>query len=278
MPVWPFVVVVVLTSVVWPALISDGFDLTPTLDALALNVEVVAPVLQLAVPIGLPLLQLTATIGLVLSERIATRRSTTEELTRRPVQPYIALAVVLSIGSALAIRTLFGLRYFDIYSRVYFSRDRTGIYTIYNFTSYTFFVFTTLITLAGAVFCAVIRAQARPKIPKTVAHQSPTPIGYTTDGRPIYPIVGYTSDGQPITADRAVGMQPTTTRTNSMAIAALIAGWNFFPLGIIFGHIALSQIKRTGEGGRGFAIAGLVLGYLTLAAVAIVAIIIAANL
>jgi Domain of unknown function (DUF4190) len=31
-------------------------------------------------------------------------------------------------------------------------------------------------------------------------------------------------------------------------------------LGIIFGHIALSQIKRTGEVGRGLAISGLVIG------------------
>jgi peptidyl-prolyl cis-trans isomerase B (cyclophilin B) len=39
----------------------------------------------------------------------------------------------------------------------------------------------------------------------------------------------------------------------------------FISLGaIITGHIALSQIKRTGEGGRGLAIAGLVLGYIGL--------------
>ena len=31
--------------------------------------------------------------------------------------------------------------------------------------------------------------------------------------------------------------------------------------GIVCGHIALSQIKRTGEGGRGLAIAALIIGY-----------------
>jgi hypothetical protein len=31
---------------------------------------------------------------------------------------------------------------------------------------------------------------------------------------------------------------------------------------VICGHIALSQIKKTGEKGRGLAIGGLVLGYL----------------
>jgi hypothetical protein len=51
-------------------------------------------------------------------------------------------------------------------------------------------------------------------------------------------------------------------RTNSMAIAALVCSLVFAPLGIIFGHIALAQINRTREEGRGMAIAGLVIGYL----------------
>ena len=37
------------------------------------------------------------------------------------------------------------------------------------------------------------------------------------------------------------------------------------PLGVIFGHVALSQISKTGEGGRGLAIAGLVIGYIACA-------------
>jgi len=55
------------------------------------------------------------------------------------------------------------------------------------------------------------------------------------------------------------------TKTNVMAIVALIAGISFIPtLGVIFGHIALSQIKMTKENGRGLAIAGLVLGYVVV--------------
>jgi peptidyl-prolyl cis-trans isomerase B (cyclophilin B) len=34
---------------------------------------------------------------------------------------------------------------------------------------------------------------------------------------------------------------------------------------VIFGHVALSQINKTGEGGRGLAIAGLVIGYVSCA-------------
>ena len=51
-----------------------------------------------------------------------------------------------------------------------------------------------------------------------------------------------------------------------MAVVALIMGLTVAPLGIVFGHIGLCQINRTGEGGRGLAIAGLILGYIGLAA------------
>lgn len=53
-------------------------------------------------------------------------------------------------------------------------------------------------------------------------------------------------------------------KTNTLAIVSLVLAF-FVSLGaVICGHIALGQIKRTGEGGRGLAIAGLVLGYLGL--------------
>jgi len=61
-----------------------------------------------------------------------------------------------------------------------------------------------------------------------------------------------------------------TPKTNVMAIVALVTGILGIPtLGIIFGHIALSQIKTTNESGRGLAIAGLVLGYLVVAVYAL---------
>ena len=54
---------------------------------------------------------------------------------------------------------------------------------------------------------------------------------------------------------------PQRRPTNGMAIASLVCAFLFAPLGIVFGHLSLSQIKRTGEEGRGLAIAGLVIGY-----------------
>jgi hypothetical protein len=50
-------------------------------------------------------------------------------------------------------------------------------------------------------------------------------------------------------------------RTNTLAIVALVLGLTVPPGGIIAGHLALGQIKRTGEAGHGLAQAGLILGY-----------------
>ncbi|BBY42940.1 peptidylprolyl isomerase [Mycolicibacterium celeriflavum] len=55
---------------------------------------------------------------------------------------------------------------------------------------------------------------------------------------------------------------PPPKQTNALAIVALVCAFVFAPLGILFGHLSLSQIKKTGEEGRGLAIAGLVIGYL----------------
>ena len=58
--------------------------------------------------------------------------------------------------------------------------------------------------------------------------------------------------------------------TNGMAIAALILVFVFFPVGIVLGHVARAQIKRTGEGGKGLATAALIIGYLQVALMVLV--------
>ena len=58
-----------------------------------------------------------------------------------------------------------------------------------------------------------------------------------------------------------------TRPTNALAVVSLVTGllcFTFIP--VIFGHIALGQIKRTGEGGATMAIIGLVLGYAQIVA------------
>ena len=57
-----------------------------------------------------------------------------------------------------------------------------------------------------------------------------------------------------------------SAKTNSLAIASLVVSLVCCaPLGVIFGHIAISQINQTGEGGRGLAQAGLIIGYASMA-------------
>ncbi|QCB99009.1 DUF4190 domain-containing protein [Arthrobacter sp. PAMC25564] len=51
-------------------------------------------------------------------------------------------------------------------------------------------------------------------------------------------------------------------RTNIFALTSMILGFlGGTVLAIIFGHVAKSQIRRTGERGTGMATAGLILGY-----------------
>jgi Domain of unknown function (DUF1707)/Domain of unknown function (DUF4190) len=60
-------------------------------------------------------------------------------------------------------------------------------------------------------------------------------------------------------------------KTNGLAIASLACGLAQFAFGplatipaIVCGHMARSQIKRTGEQGAGLALAGLILGWATV--------------
>lgn len=121
-----------------------------------------------------------------------------------------------------------------------------------------------LTVLAGAVAVIVLGARARSATRAATASVPPAPAGYTADGRPFYPIVGYTPDGTPITADQAPGYRPPAAGTNAMAITAFVMAFVFAILAIPFGHMARSQIRKTGESGGGLALAALIIGYLNL--------------
>jgi hypothetical protein len=96
-----------------------------------------------------------------------------------------------------------------------------------------------------------------------------SPPGYETPGyQPITEVPPAASYPPPL------GLQVVPAApTNGMAIASLVCGvlgWVMFPvvapiLAVIFGHIARGQIRQTGEGGGGMALAGLLLGYINLA-------------
>jgi Domain of unknown function (DUF4190)/Septum formation len=89
----------------------------------------------------------------------------------------------------------------------------------------------------------------------------PPPPGEGPYGQPGYPGGAYPQ--QPAPYGQAYPTPPPPAGTNGFAIAALIFGLiGGVLLSVIFGFVALSQIKKRGQGGRGMAIAGLVLSAL----------------
>lgn len=65
-----------------------------------------------------------------------------------------------------------------------------------------------------------------------------------------------------MSADYSNTVEP---KYNTFAILAIIFVWVGGLLGLIFGYIALSQIKRTGEQGRGMALAAVIIGWIGVA-------------
>jgi hypothetical protein len=95
-----------------------------------------------------------------------------------------------------------------------------------------------------------------PVPPASPSYNAPGPAAYGQ------PAPGY---GQP-----AAGYgQPVAGKTNTLAIVSLVASiagivilWGIGSIAaVICGHISLNQIKKTGEQGRGMALAGLIIGY-----------------
>lgn len=70
-------------------------------------------------------------------------------------------------------------------------------------------------------------------------------------------------------AARTTPQGTTLDKTNTFAFLSIILAF-FSPVaGIVFGHMGLSQIKRTGDSGRGIALTGLIIGYASFAFLAI---------
>ncbi len=110
------------------------------------------------------------------------------------------------------------------------------------------------------------QGQGAPAQPDASQQQYPQYPGGYVPAPPQYP--SYTTPAYP-----GYYAGPMPQSTNGMAIASLvcsISGFVIFPvigavLGVIFGHIALKQIKVSQEQGHGMAVAGLVMGYIQIA-------------
>ncbi len=104
-----------------------------------------------------------------------------------------------------------------------------------------------------------------PEQPGTPVPPPPPPSGPAPAYGAVPPATPAPSYPQPATAYG----QPPATKTNTLAIVSLVASiagivilWGIGSIAaVICGHISLSQIKKTGEQGRGMALAGLIIGY-----------------
>jgi hypothetical protein len=97
-------------------------------------------------------------------------------------------------------------------------------------------------------------------------HEALSARTYADLDRVVYDLPG--ARPAPLTAAGPAGWVAPVAKTNGAAIASLACGLGMFAVGpltaipaIVLGHVARSQIKRTGEQGAGMALAGLLLGW-----------------
>jgi len=69
---------------------------------------------------------------------------------------------------------------------------------------------------------------------------------------------------QPGQPGQQFGGYPQKAKTNGLAIAALVCSFFCGILGIILGIVAIGQINKTNEGGKGLAIAGIAIGAVSI--------------
>lgn len=125
---------------------------------------------------------------------------------------------------------------------------------------------------AGAAYCANCGS------PLLVG--SPGPSSSTPRSPPPPPALAYPPPYQEYYQPVYYQTAPPGPRSNGLAIASLVLGilwvwWLGSILALVFGYVALGQIKRSHEGGRGMAIAGIVLGWVGVGTGATVGILLA---
>ncbi len=117
--------------------------------------------------------------------------------------------------------------------------------------------------------------------PQAPAAGHPMPPRYPQQPGTVYPPAGYAPP-------YGYAGYPAVPRTNSLAITSMVSSlvgvvfsWTWILglgviVGVITGHIALGQIRRTGESGRGMALAGVIIGWVSIAAGALIVILLLA--
>ena len=164
---------------------------------------------------------------------------------------YLAVRRSAPVGyAALPVVLVVAVGWFELFAEVY--TVLPGATLTYRLMSALF------LTVATALMAGVLALAGR--------------IGHGRAARPAsmpgYPgATGYAPAPGPGGRPAPYGPQST----NTLAVVALVLGLVGVSLGgVICGHLALGQIRRTGERGSGMAIAGLVLGYVGLVLTAVV--------
>lgn len=228
--------------------------------------------------------------GAVLASWIVVRR-----LSPRSLWFAGTLSAVLVITSEFGW-SLLGARYSGYYEfsglrQVWAKGDGSGgLYIELNY--WGLLVTAAMLAIAWSAHRRVLRAGANGGAGDTV------PVGLVAGGPSVQPTVELirswqeayrvTHDGaeappeflaQMIASAPQAGASSRQGQTNVLAVLALVFGVVLGLVAIPLGHVALSQIRRTGESGRGMAIAGLILGYLALVVVLayVVVVIVALN-
>lgn len=122
----------------------------------------------------------------------------------------------------------------------------------------------------AAFVAAATPAASSTEAPSPTYAPAPTPVGGFSSA-PASPsggvVAGAPAAGAGAGASAAAPQYyPEAPRTNTLGIVTLVLGILGFGLvPVITGHIALGQIKKNREDGYGITLAGLILGYVTLA-------------
>lgn len=131
-------------------------------------------------------------------------------------------------------------------------------FMMWAYRSLGHFLITNLIYIGllvgGVALAEGLNRTVRPRMAAVNDFGEPS-YGYGPNGALAVPVNQY---GQPLHSQ-------SRRSTNTLAVLSLVFAFLFSIAGVILGHAALAQINRTGEEGRGLAIAGLVVGYVNIA-------------
>lgn len=142
-----------------------------------------------------------------------------------------------------------------------------GLYGYYNdMGSYLLVSLASTALVAGLAWAArAIHKVRAPAIARNKARVAAYQAQYAAAyQQPMYAQPGYPQPGYPVAYPGGPVVARPGAPTNTTAVLALVFGIGGGLLGIILGHTARAQIRRTGEAGWGLATAGLVFGYIGL--------------